>query len=162
MMNSTYTLNINAPIGKVFSLVDEEKNLKRWMDGLEDTIFPEGYDRAKTVGTKFKQRIKEGSQVNEYDGEVIAYEKPHHLAILLGNKHFTVKVDYHFTPDGTRTRLDYQCEMIRGGWFVRLMCRLFAGFTQRILDKQMKKLKELAESSDSTFQATSRVIATAK
>lgn len=161
-MNCIYTLDIHAPIAKVFSLVDEEKNLKKWMDGLEETIFPEGYDRAKTVGTKFKQRIKEGSQVNEYDGEVIAYEKPHHLAILLGNKYFTVKVDYRFTPDGARTRLDYQAEMIRADWFVRLMCKLFSGFTKRLLDRQMKKLKELAESSDNTFQTSATVMATAK
>ena len=161
-MNCTYTLDIHAPIAKVFSLVDEEKNLKKWMDGLEETIFPEGYDRAKTVGTKFKQRIKEGSHINEYDGEVIAYEKPHHLAIMLGNQHFTVKVDYRFTADGTRTRLDYQAEMIRAGWFVRLMSKLFSGFTQRILDKQMRKLKLLAETSDNTFQTNARVVATAK
>jgi uncharacterized protein YndB with AHSA1/START domain len=160
-MNCTYTLDIHAPIAKVFSLVDEEKNLKKWMDGLEETIFPEGYDRAKTIGTKFKQRIKEGSRINEYDGEVIAYEKPHHLAILLGNKNFTVKVDYRFTADGARTRLDYQAEMIRAGWVVRLMCRLFSGFTKRILDKQMKKLKALAESSDGTFQTTARVVTAA-
>lgn len=161
-MNCTYTLDIHAPIAKVFSLVDEDKNLKKWIDGLEETIFPEGYDRAKTVGTKFKQRIKEGSHINEYDGEVIAYEKPHHLAILLGNKHFTVKVEYRFTSNGTRTRLDYQAEMIRASWFVRLMCKLFSGFTQRILDRQMKKLKELAESSDNTFQTPATVMATAK
>jgi uncharacterized protein YndB with AHSA1/START domain len=159
-MNCAYTLFINAPVAKVFSLVDEEKNLKRWMDGLEETIFPEGYERAKTVGTKFKQRIKEGRRVNEYDGEVIAYEKPYHLAILIGNKHFTVQVDYRFTADGLQTRLDYKSEMVRSNRFVRLMCKLFAGFTKRLLDKQMKKLKELAESTDEAFQT--RAMATAK
>jgi uncharacterized protein YndB with AHSA1/START domain len=152
-MNCTYTLDIDAPIAKVFSLVDEEKNLKKWLDGLEETIYPEGLDRAKAVGTKFKQRIKEGSRVKEYDGEVIAYDKPQHLAILLGNKQFTVKVDYRFTANGTQTRLHYSAEIIRAGWFVRLMGKLFAGFTKRLLDKQMKKLKALAESADGPMQA---------
>ena len=156
-MNCTYTLHINAPIAKVFSLVDEEKNLKKWLDGLEETIFPEGYDKAKAVGTKFKQRIKEGGRVNEYDGEVIAYEKPSHLGILLGNKHFTVKVDYRFTADGIQTRLDYQAEIIRAGWFIRFMGKLFSGFSTRMLDKQMKKLKELAESSTDPFGTAARI-----
>src|ERR1051325_6477971 len=98
-MNCRYTLFINAPVEKVFGLVDDEKNLKRWMAGLEEVVFPEGYDRAKTVGTKFKQRIKEGGRINEYDGEVVAYSKPHHLAIVIGNKQFTVHVDYRFTAD---------------------------------------------------------------
>jgi uncharacterized protein YndB with AHSA1/START domain len=161
-MNCSYTLFIKAPVARAFSMVDDEKNLKRWMDGLEETIFPEGYERAKTVGTKFKQRIKEGGRVNEYDGEVIAYEKPHHLAILLGNKHFTVQVDYRFTADGLQTRLDYQSEMIRANRFVRLMCRLFAGFTKRLLDRQMKRLKELAESPDDAYQARAGVLSAAQ
>jgi carbon monoxide dehydrogenase subunit G len=160
-MNCTYILHINAPIAKVFSLVDEEKNLKKWIDGLEETVFPEGYDRAKTVGTKFKQRIKEGSRINEYDGEVIAYEKPSHLGILLGNKHFTVKVDYRFTTDGVQTRLDYQAEIIRAGWFVRFMGKLFSGFSKRLLDRQMKKLKELAESSSDPFGTATRMVTAA-
>ena len=161
-MNCAYTLFINAPLARVFALVDEEKNLKRWMEGLEETIFPEGYERAKTVGTKFKQRIKEGSHVNEYDGEVIAYDKPNHLAILIGNKHFTVQVDYRFTTDGIQTRLDYKAEMIRANRLVRLMCKLFAGFTKRLLDRQMKKLKALAESPDDAFQGRATMMATAK
>jgi uncharacterized protein YndB with AHSA1/START domain len=161
-MNCTYTLHINAPIARVFSLVDEEKNLKKWLDGLEETIFPEGYEQSKGVGTKFKQRIKEGGRVNEYDGEVIAYEKPSHLGIVLGNKHFTVKVDYRFTADGDQTRLDYQSQLIRAGWFMRLMCKLFSGFSERILDKQMKKLKALAEASNDPLASGARVMATAK
>jgi uncharacterized protein YndB with AHSA1/START domain len=161
-MNCTYTLHINAPIAKVFSLVDEEKNLKKWLDGLEETIFPEGYEQSKGVGTKFKQRIKEGARINEYDGEVIAYEKPSHLGIVLGNKHFTVKVDYRFTADGLQTRLDYRSELTRAGWFIRLMCKLFAGFNERLLDKQMKKLKELAEASNDPFGTAARIMATAK
>jgi uncharacterized protein YndB with AHSA1/START domain len=161
-MNCTYTLHINAPIDKVFSLVDEEKNLKKWLDGLEETIFPEGYERAKKVGTKFKQRIREGSRINEYDGEVTAYEKPSHLGIRLSNKHFSVDVDYRFTADGSQTRLDYESQLTRGGWFVRLMCRLFAGFSERILDKQLKRLKELAEASNDPFGTVARMMATAK
>ncbi|MBI3653136.1 MAG: SRPBCC family protein [Acidobacteria bacterium] len=161
-MNCTHTMFINAPVAKVFSLVDDEKNLKRWMDGLEETIFPEGYERAKSVGTKFKQRIREGARVNEYDGEVIAYDKPHHLAILLGNKHFTVRVDYRFTADRLQTRLDYQSAMIRSSWFVNLMCKLFAGFTRRLLNKQMQKLKELAELPDNPYQSAPQALSAAR
>jgi uncharacterized protein YndB with AHSA1/START domain len=142
----SYQLDVDAPIEKVFALVDDDQNIKRWMDGLEETIYPEGRDSAKPVGTRFKQRIREGRRVADYDGEVTAYDKPRHLGVRIGNKQFAMQVDYRFHENGTGTRLNYTTEMVQATGFARLMSALFGWFTRRILDKQMRKLKELAES----------------
>ena len=145
-MRITYQLDIEAPIGTVFEQIDDDEKLKLWMEGLEETIYPSGRDLQNPLGTKFVQKIREGGRVGEYEGEVIAYEKPTRLAIDIGNRQFTMRVDYRLSPTSKGTRLDYSVETIKATWFVRLLGKLFSGFSRRLLDRQMKKLKELAES----------------
>jgi uncharacterized protein YndB with AHSA1/START domain len=143
-MNETYQLDIDAPIATVWSLVDDDANLRKWMDGLEETTYPDGFRRA--VGTRFVQRIREGGRVQSYEGRVTAYDPPNHLGITIGNRAFEMHVDYRFTDLGGRTRLDYSALMARAGAFVRLMSTLFGWVTRRILRRQMAKLKAVAES----------------
>jgi hypothetical protein len=127
-------------------LVDDDQKTKLWMDGLEETIYPDGLDRENPVGARFRQRIKEGGRVAEYDGQVTAYDKPRHLGVRIGSSAFTMEVDYRFTETGDSTRLDYSAKMLYANWFSRLMGSLFGWFTRRILNNQMTKLKGLAES----------------
>jgi uncharacterized protein YndB with AHSA1/START domain len=144
-MAVTYSMAVNAPVGKLFDCVEDTEKMKLWMDGLEETIYTTERDPANPVGTKFKQKIREGGRVQEYDGEVMAYEKPEHLAVRIGNRHFQANVDYRFTPTPEGTRLDYTCEITCHNWFVRVMAFMFGWLTKRILRKLMAKLKELAE-----------------
>lgn len=146
-MAITYSQFIATPIERAFACVDDEELLRRWMEGLEETTYPQGRDRARPVGTRFTQRIREGGHVTEYEGEVTAYDKPRHLGVRIGNGMFSMQVDYRFTPEGEGTRLDYRCEAVTHHWFARVMGFLFAWLTRRILRKQMSQLKALAESS---------------
>jgi len=156
-MTITYQLDIEAPIGTVFEQLDDDEKLKLWMDGLEETVYPSGRNRENPLGTKFIQKIREGGRVGEYEGEVVAYKKPTHLAIDIGNRQFTMRVNYRLSPISSGTRLDYSAETIRASWFAQVLGKLFSGFTRRILDRQMKKLKELAESqSPPLSRATSQ------
>ena len=144
-MNETYSMDIAAPAERVWELIDDHENLKRWMDGLEDTSYPDGLDRNRPVGTRFVQRIREGGRVSEYQGTVTAYDRLKHLAIEIGNRAFTMAVDYRLTPIPAGTRLDYSAVMKRGGMFITIMTALFGWLTRKILRKQMAKLKALAE-----------------
>jgi uncharacterized protein YndB with AHSA1/START domain len=144
-MAMTYSIEMKAPIDKVFDCVDDREKLKLWMDGLAETTYVTERDPANPVGTKFRQKIREGGRVQEYDGEVIAYEKPKHLAVRIGNTHFHAVADYRFSPTDDGTRLDYACDVTCHGWFVKVMGFLFGWFVKRMLRKQMAKLKELAE-----------------
>jgi len=146
-MRAIYRLNINAPVGIVFNLVDDDEKVKLWMDGLEEIVYPWGRNYENPVGTRFRQKVREGGRIAEYCGEVIAYDKPTHLGLRIGNSKFLMQVDYRFTPNATGTRLDYEAEMIEARWFIRLMSRFFNGLTIRILERQMNRLKQLAETS---------------
>ena len=146
MAKAEYSLEMNVPLEKAFDAVSDPDKQKIWMEGLEETIYPSSLDSdGNPVGTKFKQRIREGGRVNEYDGEVTAYDKPHHLAVRVGNQQFTVDVDYRFTSTGKGTRLNYAADLRFHTFIARVMGVLFSWFTRRILDKQMKRLKAVAE-----------------
>ncbi|MFQ5613511.1 MAG: SRPBCC family protein [Anaerolineae bacterium] len=147
-MKITRAIQINAPLDRVFALVDDEEKLKLWMDGLEETRYLSEPDPQNPIGAKFKQRIREGGRLTEYDGEVTAYDKPHHLGVRIGNNQFGMQVDYRFAATADGTRLDYSAEMVHQTWFARLMGALFGWLTNRILDKQMRRLKELAEGEE--------------
>jgi len=142
----TYSAVINAPIERAFACVEDHDKIKQWAQGVEEIIPLEPWDPANPVGSRFRQRIREGGRLSEFHGEVVAYDKPRHLAITLGNNAFTMRVDYRFTTlNPTQTRLDYSADMVSGSWFGRLMGALFRSLTVRILHKQMAALKALAE-----------------
>jgi uncharacterized protein YndB with AHSA1/START domain len=145
MSKITYSIEINAPIEKVFDLIDDPEKIKQWMDGLEEISFPEGRNLDNPVGTKFKQKIKEGKRTQEFDGEVMAYEKPKNLSVKVENKYCAMLVDYNLSPIATGTRLDYSCEMFWLAWIARMMAVLFGWVMKSVLRIQMTKLKALAE-----------------
>lgn len=138
-------VEINAPVEKAFVAVDDPEQLKRWMDGLEETTYLGEVDRTNPVGTRFKQKIREGGKVQEYEGEVLAYEKNQRLCVRVGNACFDVKVDYRFTPTPSGTRLDYSADLNCKTWLMKVMMFLFSFFTRGVLRKQMAKLKQVAE-----------------
>ena len=140
------SLDIDAPIAKVFALVDDPERIKLWMKGLEETVYPTPPNRDDPVGTRFKQRIREGRRVAEYDGEVTAYEKPTHLAVRIGSEKFSFDVDYRLSDLGGRTHLDYTAQGSTPGGLAAVGNVLFSWLAGRIAGKQMKRLKKLAES----------------
>ena len=158
-MNATYQLDLDAPVETVFRYLDDDALLPLWMEGLEGTAYPEGYDPADPVGTRFTQRIREGRRVNTYEGVITSYEAPYHLALRLGNRHFTVAVDYRLRPTLTGTRLDYAARMVSASWATRVLARLFAGFTRRLLDRHMANLKALAEDEAAAQRRTPAAVA---
>ncbi len=145
-MKVTYTLDINAPIEKSFECVNDNSKLKLWMDGLEKVEVLHETDPHNPVGTKFRQHIKEGGRVRQYDGEITRYKYPELLSVKISSKAFNVDVNYQFQNYGGGTRLNYEAELTFNNLFARIMSVLFRWLTKGILKKQMATLKKLAES----------------
>jgi uncharacterized protein YndB with AHSA1/START domain len=144
-----HRLEIDAPIGRVFELVDDPEKIKLWMRGLEETVYASKPNRADPVGTRFTQRIRQGRRVAEYEGVVTAYEKPLHLAVRIGNEKFAFDVDYRFTDLEGRTQLDYTAAGADPTGVARPAGAFFAWVTRRIAAKQMRRLKKVAETGAS-------------
>jgi uncharacterized protein YndB with AHSA1/START domain len=144
-MKYDYTLEMDAPVEKVFELIHDPEKHKLWLQGVEETRYVGAYDPANPVGARFRQKIREGGKVKEYDGEVTAFARPKHLGIRLFSPQFSVQVDYRLTPQDRGTRLDYSAEVSCRSWFFRMMAAVFGWLMKGVLRKQMSKLKELAE-----------------
>jgi uncharacterized protein YndB with AHSA1/START domain len=144
-MRTTCRLQIDAPAEKVFDFLRDPKKHPLWLRGVEETQFDPNVDPNNPLGARFKQRIRQGKQVNEYDGEVTAYAPPKHLAIRLFAPQFEVAVDYRLTPEGGGTQLDYTADVICRSWLFRLVGRLFGFLMRGVVRKQLEKLKQLAE-----------------
>ncbi|WP_221563570.1 SRPBCC family protein [Alkalihalobacillus sp. TS-13] len=146
MSDFTYSIDIHAPKEIVFDCINDNEKQKIWMEGLQETYYAGLYDPENPVGTKFKQKIKEGGRVVEYDGEVIAYDRPDLIAVKIGNQSFAVNANYELNETLQGTRLDYRAEMGTANTFTKIMGFMFGWLTKRILHKQMTSLKKLAES----------------
>ncbi len=146
-MKITHTLTINAPIDRAFDVVDDPEKFKQWAEGVEETIPGDPWDSDNPVGSRFTQRIREGGRVGEYEGEILAYDKPNLKTVRLGNPQFHTVTTYRFTAlNADRTRLAYETDMVMHTAVARVMGRLFAWFTRGIVKRQMARLKALAES----------------
>lgn len=145
-MQITLSTDINAPIERAFATVDDQDKILEWAEGVEAITPGTPWDPDNPVGSRFTQTIREGGRLATYDGEILAYDKPHHIAITLSSAQFTMRVDYRFSAiDADRTRLDYAVEMTMHTLIARFMGRLFAGFTRRLARQQVGALKTYAE-----------------
>ena len=142
----TLTQEIEAPIETVFDLISDERNLKLWMDGLEETVYTSDIDRENPLGATFIRRIREGRRLSEYRGEVTAHDRPAHLAATIRSSQFAMTVDYRLEPLAGGTRLTYSAELGEASWIARVFAFLFGWLTRRILRKQVAKLKAVSES----------------
>jgi uncharacterized protein YndB with AHSA1/START domain len=142
----TVTQEIEVPIETVFDLISDERNLKLWTDGLEETVYTSDVDRESPLGATFIRRIREGGRLSEYRGEVTAHDPPAHLAVTIRGGQFAMAVDYRLEPVPGGTRLAYSAELVEASWIARVFAFLFGWLTRRILRKQMAKLKAVSES----------------
>ncbi len=143
-MKLTYTIDIDAPADVIFPYLEDHDKLKAWMS-LEAGDYTSAFDPNHRRGAKFKRKLSEGGQVIEYEGIVIAYDKPYHFGILLENKQFSMQVDYRLSETDAGTRLSYQNQIIKSNWLVRtMMAKIEATLAKRV-DEQLKTLKGIAE-----------------
>lgn len=145
-MRFSHQLEIDAPVERVFALIDDDAAARRWMRGLEETVYPDGPEQEHRVGTHFRQRIREGARIADYDGVVTAFEPPRRLEHRIGaGGGMTMRVAYRLEAVGSGTRLTYETEMEDAGWFVSFLARLTARYMRGVLEGQMTALRRLAE-----------------
>jgi uncharacterized protein YndB with AHSA1/START domain len=147
-MKNICTIEIEAPIGKVFDFINDETKHKLWVEGLEETIREPGYNRKHPLGSKFKQKIRDGKKLEVYEGEVTAYERPKHLGARVHNKSFTVQVDYRLMQIKKVTHLEFISEVTFHNLAFKMLAGLSNAVTRGIIEKQMKTVKQLIEAEN--------------
>ena len=149
-MRVVTTVDIAAPIERVWPLLDRDENIKLWMPDVIETTYPDGKQEGDPVGTRFEQKIREGGRINTYLGEVTAYEPHSLLGVRLGDeRNFSTEVTYRLSAQGRRTRLDYACDVRLFSWLSRIMILIGGPMMRRIVKRHMANLKRVAEKGGS-------------
>ena len=138
-----HRVEIAAPMETVFGWLSEREKVPLWAKGVEAIDYVSG--SAGQPGARFKQRIREGGRVEEYEGEVLASEPPRLLATRLGNRQYSMRMEYRLHPSPAGTLVEHTLEMEPGSRIARVMGVLFGWLTRGIMKRQMARLKDLAE-----------------
>jgi len=144
-MKIVCSIEIHAPISKVFEVLNDADQHKLWLEGLEETIREPGYDPEDPVGSTFIQKIRDGKRLDVYQGEVVAYEKPKHLGVQVSNGGMTAKVDYRLKALKKKTRVEFTSDLQFKSLAFKLLVNLSQPILKGIIEKQLKSLKELVE-----------------
>ncbi len=144
-MNIVCSIEIDAPMSKVFEVLNDSDKHKFWLEGLEETIREPGYDPKHPVGSTFTQKIRDGKKLDVYDGQVVAYEKPKHLGVQVSNGGMTANVDYRLKSLKKKTQLEFTSNLQFKSLAFKLLVNLSQPILRGIIEKQLKSLKELVE-----------------
>ncbi len=141
------TLYIDAPVAKVWQLIDDAANLPLWMPEVIDTVYPDGNTRAGNIqGTHFVQRMKDGNGIKSYQGTVVAYDPAnHHLVLTLSETMVTISVGYRLTPEGPGTCLAFTGDLTMNNPLFSMMALAAWPMASTRLKKQIAELKRVAE-----------------
>ena len=144
-MKVTHVISISAPPQIVWTYLENPDKMKLWMAGMVDSVRTNPGELAK--GATFRMRVREGSRVAVYDGEVVELERPSMMRISLRGGSFgsmPMIVDYRLCASDRGVRLEFeQCVQLTGMY--RVMTPLFNFFGRIQIRRFMQTLKSLAE-----------------
>jgi hypothetical protein len=144
-MRQTRRIRINAPVERVWNLIDDETKRPQWMPHVVATRFPDGKPKDNLKGTRFIQEMKEGEGVTAYEGEITEYQPGRMIAMMVRPQAFALHSVYHVEGDDDWTLLDYGCDVKPVTWRGYLMVWWGRQLLNSILDQQLGRLKRVAE-----------------
>lgn len=147
-MRFDHGFEVAAPRERVFDHLTDHDKVRQWAKGTEERTYltppPHG------AGTRFRQRIREGGQVQDYEGEILALEPPGRLRTRLSRGPITMEMEYRLsgTPAGG-TRVDQTLAIEAASLPMRIMMRLAAPLTRHLMRRQARALAAMAEAHQS-------------
>lgn len=143
----TCRTKVNAPAETVFACVDEPEHIVKWVGGAVDHAYLTARDPANPVGQKFLQKLKMGNSVRDFEGTIVAWEKPTHFGLQIPTAAYSSEAHFRITPEGpANSTVDYSIDVTLHTPTARVIAtvlRIPLGFFVR---NQVGKLKTYAES----------------
>lgn len=138
------TIDIEAPVEKVFAHLDDADFATKWIDGLESMeALTEGGNR---VGAKTKHIYHEDGRVIEMMEETIIYEPGKKVKIHGKTDGFELTAQYELEAIATGTRLHYEAETQMTSLFMKLMSPIINYSSNNKTNEDLNRLKNLLES----------------
>ncbi len=146
-MKFHYSLEIDAPVGIVFSQIHDRRTNKLWIPGVPCSTFELDAATECVLGTRFRRSVSERGRARVYEGEITAIERPHHLGVKLFNEQVTLEIDYRVRPLILRSSLEYSATLTYSNRIEAVIARAFGPFTRALVEQEINKLKDLSEAA---------------
>jgi len=139
------SININAPLSKVFDYVTNPENWTRYVTSLIDVR--DLSNKVPVAGTTFEWVYRMLGVNFSGKGSVIGYEKDRMFALRMEGA-FPIKETYHFEDDGRGTRLIFEIEYETPGRLLNVVANrlVVEKLNIREADTVLEKVKTLCES----------------
>jgi uncharacterized protein YndB with AHSA1/START domain len=137
---------VNAAADTVFACVDEPEHIVKWVGGAVDHVYVTPRDPTNPVGQKFVQKLRMGSSVREFNGEIIAWEKPTHFGLHIPTPAYSSEAHFRITPEGpTNSTVDYSIDVTLHTLTARVIGAVLQFPLGFFVQNQVGKLKSYAE-----------------
>jgi uncharacterized protein YndB with AHSA1/START domain len=145
--------DVDAAAEMVFACVDEPEHIVKWVGGAVDHTYVTERNPANPVGQRFLQKLRMGSSVNEFNGEIIAWEAPTHFGLHIPTAAYSSEAHFRITPKGpAQSTVDYSIDVTLHTLTAQVlgtMLRIPLGFFVR---NQIGHLKAYAEKLQASRQ----------
>ena len=145
-MDLQQNIRIGAPKTEIWPLLTELDEIKRWNNSIIKSV-PVS---SETVGAGFRSKLllKEGNREVEYDEEIVTFDAPNAVEIRMSGGSLgknPMMVRYDLVEQDEATLLKQSCTWLPSGLLLRLMAVLFSKSSEKTLEENLRKIKELAE-----------------
>lgn len=140
-----FSIIIDRPPALVFPWLTEPYRLTRWIDGLESSVPIRGDSAVR--GAKSRETILVNGKRYVFVSEILEFKRDTLMTVRLESEPpgFTVSSIYELAPEGAGTRLRYIGRADYASVFALVMEPLVTPRSQKKIEADMKRLKELVE-----------------
>jgi hypothetical protein len=121
-------VEIRAGIEVVFDFLTDPQRMRAWAHDVDEVTYLSG--TPDKVGSTFRQWIREGGRMNEYLGEVLAYERPTGAKVRLSAERRAIEIEYRLTERPTHTILELRSHVVERTSFVSRVVGTVLGDSQ--------------------------------
>ncbi|HEX4773776.1 MAG TPA: SRPBCC family protein [Bryobacteraceae bacterium] len=137
---------VNAAAETVFACVDQPEHIVQWVEGAIEHTYTTDRNPANPVGQRFRQKLRMGKSIKEFQGEIIAWKSPTHFGLHIPAPAYSSEAHFRITPDGpAQSTVDYLIDVTLHKTFVRLLSPLLRLPLTLFVRKQIGRLKACAE-----------------
>ena len=140
-----FDVDIEAPVERVWAVLEADARRPMWMPLGIETAYPEGFSRADFPGAGFQQTIWFMDRRWTFEGEIATHEPPWLLDLSIANELAEVRLTYELLRLGTGTRLVFEGALNARTWPVRLLGVFGRPWLNAIVARHLNRLKPLAE-----------------
>jgi len=140
------SMQVSATASTVFACVDEPQNIVQWVGGIVEHQYVTARDEHTAVGQRFRQLLRQGRTVREFNGEIIVWEAPSHFGLRIPSAAYTSEAHFRISADGpTRSTVRYSLEIRLHSPTAKLLGPLLKLPLWLFVRQQISRLKAYAE-----------------